>query len=74
MAEGDTSYYYMRVGKKIRAERQKQDIGLRPFALMSGLDFAEISKIENGKANPTLKTMIKLANSLDVDLGCFFEK
>ena len=31
-----------------------------------------LSGIERGRENPTLNTLIKLANSLDVDLGDIF--
>ena len=73
MEKGETNYYYLRFGRNVRSARKQQGIGLRPLALMSGMDYAEISKIENGKANPTLRTMIKLAESLDVDLGELFD-
>ena len=45
---------------------------MRKFGLMTGLDYTNLSKIENGKGNPTMQTINKIATSLDVDAAALF--
>ena len=39
------------------------------LAERAGLDQGDVSRIENGKANPTLETLIRIAYALDTGLG-----
>lgn len=55
-------------GKELKETRQALDISLQELARRSGVDFGLISKIENGKANPTLQNLLKLANAMGTDL------
>lgn len=47
-------------------ERVKRDMSQRDLAEKSGVIAADVNKIENGNANPTLRTLQKLAKAL----GC----
>jgi transcriptional regulator with XRE-family HTH domain len=38
------------------------------LAAMTGLDQADISRIERGTANPTERTLLRIANALDADI------
>lgn len=55
--------------KKIRGFKgmSKQDLSDK-----SGVNPVTIWKIENGKGNPSLNTLERLAQSLEVDVGIFF--
>lgn len=55
-------------GRELRETRQSLDITLQELAKRSGVDTGLISKIENGKANPTLQNLLKLANAMGTDL------
>lgn len=57
-------------GRELRETRQALDITLQELAHRSGVDAGLISKIENGKVNPTLQNLLKLANAMGTDL-CF---
>jgi ribosome-binding protein aMBF1 (putative translation factor) len=48
--------------------RQEQHISQRQLADRTGITQADISKIENGDANPTLETLKKLAAGLGMRL------
>ena len=52
--------------KRIRAEK---DISQGDIVKSTGIDKAMISNIENGKTNPTLATIAKLAKSIGVSVG-----
>ena len=49
-------------------ERYRQGMTQQELADRTGIDRAEISKLENGNSNPTLRTMKKLANALNCNL------
>jgi len=38
------------------------------LAAATGLDQADISRIESGAANPTERTLLRIADALDADL------
>jgi len=44
-------------------------ISTNPFAIDLGMDRAFVSNIENGKTNPTLATITKLAKALGVSVA-----
>jgi len=52
--------------KRIRAEK---DISQGDIVKSTGIDKAMISNIENGKTNPTLATIAKLAKAIGVSVG-----
>jgi len=56
------------VGKNIKKHRLKR--GFTQLDLAAACDFEEsaIGRLENGKTNPTFKTLLKIAKALDVSL------
>lgn len=55
-------------GRELKETRQQLGISLQELSTRSGVDGGLISKIENGKANPTLQNLLKLANAMGTDL------
>lgn len=55
-------------GQELNDARQAVGLSITELSNRSGVDFGLISKIENGKANPTLQTLLKLANAMGTDL------
>lgn len=53
-------------GKIILKYRNEKKISQEMLATLSGLDRTYISLLERGKRNPTLKTIFKLAEALEV--------
>ena len=68
----DENNYRQRVGRNIRILREREGISLRRFAKMIGMDYAHLSNIETGKANPTLDILAKIADGLDQDIRDLF--
>ena len=59
--------------KAIAGTRAKTGMTQKEVADKSGIIQAEISKMENGNANPSLKTLKKLAKGLNMRLVISFE-
>ena len=52
--------------------RKKKDITQQQLAHLSGIAQGDISKIENGNANPSIKTLQRLAAAMDKKLKIEF--
>ena len=53
-----------RIGKRIREIREEQKMDAKQLALRTGIDAANISRIEQGKYSVGLDVLSKLANAL----------
>ncbi|EGQ8079027.1 helix-turn-helix domain-containing protein [Vibrio vulnificus] len=60
------------VGKKIKEIRKKKALTIQELAEVSGVSEGHISRLENGLKSPTISTLEKLANALDVPIVYFF--
>jgi len=58
-----------RLGKNLKRIRDGKGISQGDIVKASGIDKAMISNIENGKTNPTLATIAKLAKAIGVSVG-----
>jgi transcriptional regulator with XRE-family HTH domain len=56
----------IQVAKAIRSLRQRSGLSQRQLALRMGVPRTYVSKIENEKATPTLSSLARLANALEV--------
>src|SRR5687768_2678499 len=63
----------IRIGKKIREIRQKQQIKLHELAEEAQISKGLLSKIENGRTIPSLPVLLSIVQSLKVDMSEFFE-
>jgi transcriptional regulator with XRE-family HTH domain len=57
-----------KIGKTIKKRRKELSLELKDLQDYSGVNYASISDIENGKANPTIKTLEKLLDVLGMEL------
>ena len=57
-----------KIGKTIRLRRKELNLELKDLQDYSGVNYVSISDIENGKANPTVKTLEKLLDVLGMEL------
>ena len=60
---------YQKVGENIRKFRKKQGLSQEKLAELSKIDPKSIIQIENGKRNPTLKTLRRIALALKIPLS-----
>lgn len=61
------------LGMRIRALRTSQELSLRKFALMVGIDHAYLIDIELGRRNTTVDMLTKIAEGLGVELKDLFD-
>ncbi len=58
-----------KLGRNLKRIRKEKDISQGDIVRSLGMDRAFISNIENGKTNPTLATIAKLAKAIGVSVG-----
>ena len=59
----------IRIGKIIKKRRMELNLELKDLQDYSGVNYVSISDIENGKANPTIKTLEKLLDVLGMQIN-----
>lgn len=54
-------------GKNLKTIRLKNDMSIRELAYAADMDPTNVHRIEKGQSNPTLTTIMALAQTLKVD-------
>jgi transcriptional regulator with XRE-family HTH domain len=52
--------------KKLAEAMKRKDISFRDLSALSGLNLGNLSDLATGKRNPTLTTLVRLAQALDI--------
>lgn len=65
--------YCQAFGVHLRKLRESKGIGMRQFALIAGMEYSQLSKIERGTTNPTILTVLALAVALEVPPTILFD-
>ncbi|MBF8289518.1 MAG: Transcriptional regulator, MerR family [Chloroflexi bacterium] len=60
------------IGGRLREERRRLGLTLQEVADRSGLSLGMISKIENAQTSPSLRTLARLSQALEVPVTTFF--
>ncbi|MGE3557250.1 MAG: helix-turn-helix domain-containing protein [Candidatus Obscuribacterales bacterium] len=60
-------------GQTLRLERRKQGLSQEEFAHIAGIDRSYVGAVERGEQNPSLWTIARLANALELPIGSLFE-
>jgi transcriptional regulator with XRE-family HTH domain len=60
------------IGEHIRRLRTERGLSARAFAAQTGFSASFISQLENGQVSPSLGSMQRIAEALNVSLGEFF--
>ncbi len=63
-----------RLGARLRLARQTRGLTLKALALAADCSESLLSKIENGKASPSLPMLHRLVQALDSNIGWMFEE
>ncbi len=61
--------YFQKLGAKIRRLREEKEIDQKSFAFDCEIGRTQLYMIENGKTNPRLLTLIKIANGLELSVS-----
>lgn len=62
------------LGKNLRAARKRLELTQEEVARRSGLEPGEVSRIENGKRDPRVSTVEKLAKAVEMKPGQLLDK
>jgi len=54
------------LGKRIREQREAQNLNQEQFAELVGIGNIHLSEIERGKKNPSMDAFIRIVNALDI--------
>ena len=69
----DTDILNILIGYKIKEKRLQKEMSQKELAIKAGIDQSDLSKIERGVLNPTIKMLNKIASSLGSKLKLLFE-
>ena len=67
------NFYYQRLGKTLIRARQKRQLSQEEVALLGDIDRTYFARIEEGKANPSVKVLKKICKALRVGLDKIFK-
>ena len=70
----DTSPIEKTIGQHLRALRAREGITIKELGTRTGLSQAMLSRIENGAASPSLKTLKTLARVFSVSVASLFQE
>lgn len=59
----------IKLGQRIRKEREAQDISLRRFALMIGVGHTYLVDVENGRRNIGIENLCRIADGLGIKVS-----
>lgn len=60
------------LGRRIKDVRQVKELSQIGLAKSCNFEKATLSRIESGKSNPTVKTLVRIANALEIQVGELF--
>lgn len=72
MQPTDTNAVVMDVGTRLKDLRKERGKSMRALARASGLSTNALSMIERGRTSPSVSTLYKLADALEVPITAFF--
>lgn len=61
------------IGNRIKEIRSEKGISQEKLAFKAELDRTYVAGVENGKRNPSIKSLEKIINALDTNFGNFFK-
>lgn len=64
----------LQIGVKLKPARMMRGMRLRDVAAKAGCSESLISKVENGRANPSINILHRIANVLGINIGQLFAK
>lgn len=62
------------IGGNIRKHRKTKKMTQEDLSVACSFEKARLSRIENGRANPTIKSLYKISKALDIEMIDLFEE
>ena len=60
--------YFQKLGNRIKQLREERGLDQKAFAFDCEIGRTQLYMIENGKTNPRLLTLMKIANGLEISI------
>jgi len=67
------NFVYQRLGEKLATIRKEQSLSQDDLSSICDVDRTYIARIENGKANPSFKVLMKIARGLRIRVSKLLE-
>jgi transcriptional regulator with XRE-family HTH domain len=67
----NSNLYLVAIGKKIKSIRMEKKISIRKLGVLCDLDYANLSRLENGQKDFHITTLQNIADNLNVDIKDF---
>jgi transcriptional regulator with XRE-family HTH domain len=65
--------YIKTIGKRIVELREKQKMKQIDLATSINIEDSALRRIESGRTNPTIKTLMRIANGLEIEIKELFD-
>lgn len=62
------NFFYKRLGGRLLTERRRIGLSQEELAFMSAVDRTYLARIEEGKANPSIKVLNKISRTLKIKI------
>lgn len=63
------NFFYKKIGERVCLERKRKGISQEKLSFLSDIDRTYLSRIENGKVNPSVKIIRKITKSLKIKVN-----
>lgn len=60
------NFFYRRMGSRVIVERKRKKLSQEELAALAEIDRTYLARIEEGKANPSVKILNKIARKLKI--------
>jgi len=67
------SEVFKKIGLKIKMLRIERKISQQDFASACNFEKSNLARIESGRTNPTVATLLKISQTLDVPISKLFD-
>jgi len=74
MDKGESELLTVDVGSRLRQLRQERGKSMRALARESGLSTNALSMIERGKTSPSVSTLVKISDAMEIPVTAFFRE
>lgn len=73
MGDNKEERFLNKLGKRVAALRKEKSLTQEQLGTKSGVDWKHIGFIEQGRLRPTVRTVYRIANGLDVSVDRLFK-
>lgn len=63
------NFLYLKIGKRIAAIRKRKNITQDHLSFIADMDRTYLTRLETGRANPSVRTLHKIARKLKVKIS-----